>query len=557
VIGATTTAEYRKYLEKDAALERRFQPILVREPSVEESLAILRGLKDKYEAHHGVRIRDAALVAAAELSDRYISGRFLPDKAIDLIDEATSSLRLEIQSRPEVIDKLARKERQLEVELRALKSEAKGKKSQDLAKKIKAVQKKLSQVKEDRLALEARWQKERQLLKEIKQLKLDIEALENQAEIAETQEADLDRVAEIRYGKLPAVKKELAQKQAALAALDQQRRLLKEEVTASDIARVVARATGVPVEKMLQEEATRLALMEEVLRRRVVGQDRALEVIADVIRRSRVGLAEPGRPLGVFLFVGPTGVGKTETAKALAEFLFGSDHKLLALDMSEFSERHSVAKLIGAPPGYVGYGESGRLLEKVRREPYQVVLFDEIEKAHPEVYNILLQLMDEGRLTDGQGRTVDFSNTVVIMTSNLAGEKLLDLEETEFEGAILEAVRHHFRPEFLNRIDEIVIFKPLTRQNLEDIIELQLQKVGGRLKEQGLDFEITPAAKRVLAQQAYSRQYGARPLQRVLKQAILNPLSRILVEKKQGAKDQLRQVKISLDQDQDFKVECR
>lgn len=567
-IGATTTAEYRRHLEKDAALERRFQPILVKEPSVEETISILRGLKDKYEAHHGVRIQDAALVAAAEISDQYISGRFLPDKAIDLIDEAASSLRLDVQSRPEAIDKLVRQERQLEVELRALRAERGqtspgSKKSSKVAgsdpagqgSKIKKIQKELANIKEKRAALEAKWRQERGLIQEIKDLKRTIERLENQAEIAETQEADLDKVAEIRYGKLPQVQKELKNKQQELASLDVKERLLKEEVSAEDIARIVSRWTGVPVEKMLKEEATRLALMEELLKKRVVGQDQALRVISDAIRRSRMGLTEPGRPIGVFLFIGPTGVGKTETAKALAEFLFGDERKLLRLDMSEYSERHSVARLIGSPPGYVGYGEGGQLTEKVRREPYQVVLLDEIEKAHPEVYNTLLQLMDEGRLTDGQGRIVDFSNTVVIMTSNLGSRKLIELGETaEAETAIMQALKKHFRPEFLNRIDETVIFQPLKTRQLKEIVELQLGRINQRLqKEQGITLEVSQEVKEMLARQSQSKQYGARPLQRVIKKVILNPLAKDLLERSSQVSAQTK-VRIFLDEQGDLAI---
>ncbi len=567
-IGATTTAEYRQYMEKDAALERRFQTVLVKEPSVEDTIAILRGLKDKYEAHHGVRVRDAALVAAAELSDRYITGRNLPDKAIDLIDEATSSLRLDVQSRPEVLENLSRQERRLDVELRALQAERKnkGKKSkdqeaQDLDEKIKNTKKELANIKEKRETLENKWQKERGLIQEVKNLKQKIEDLENQAEIAENQEANLDKVAEIRYGQIPELQKQLEEKQKELSELEKEDRLLKEEVNAEDIARIVSRWTGVPSEKMLKEERGRLALMEDILRERVVGQDHALREISDVIRRSRVGLHEPGRPMGVFLFVGPTGVGKTETAKALAEFLFDDERKLLRLDMSEYSERHSTARLIGSPPGYVGYEEGGQLTEKVRREPYQIILLDEIEKAHPEVYNTLLQLMDEGQLTDGQGRTVDFSNTVVIMTSNLASEKIVEAENMETaEAAIQQALKQHFRPEFLNRLDETVVFRPLGQKQMQNIVDLQLQRVAKRLyKEQGLDLEVGEQVRQMLANQGESREYGARPLQRTIKKVILNPLAKsLLAEDTQEEKQKSKQkAKVFLDEQGETAVEFR
>jgi ATP-dependent Clp protease ATP-binding subunit ClpB len=502
-IGATTLDEYRKHIEKDAALERRFQPIFVGEPSVSDTIAILRGLKERYEAHHGVRIRDAALVAAAVLSDRYISDRQLPDKAIDLVDESASRLRMEIDSSPLELDEADRRVRQLEIELAAM-----GKESKETRE---PVERELAEAQELRNELAARWAKEKEALERVKEIMGRIDELKGQAERAE-RAGELQRVAEIRYGELPELERELAERDGAVPEGEP---MVKEEVDEDDIAQVVARWTGIPVSRLLEGETEKLIHMEERLHERVVGQDEAVEAIANALRRARTGLQDPNRPIGSFIFLGPTGVGKTELARALAEFMFDDERAIVRLDMSEYQERHTVARLVGAPPGYVGYEEGGQLTEAVRRRPYSVVLLDEIEKAHNEVFDVLLQILDDGRLTDGQGRTVDFRNTVIIMTSNIRSA---------------EALSEHFRPEFLNRIDEIVEFEPLSREQLGEIVELQLGRLRGRLAERGLRLELTDAAKEVVAEAGWDPTYGARPLKRALQRLVENPLALRLLE---------------------------
>ena len=500
-VGATTLDEYRKHIEKDAALERRFQPIFVGEPSVVDTIAILRGLKERYEAHHGVRIRDAALVAAAVLSQRYIADRFLPDKAIDLVDEAASRLRMEIDSSPIELDEAERRVRQLEIELAAMANESK-----DVREPL---EREFADAKEARDALAARWAQEKGALERVKEITRRIDELKMEAERAERQ-GDLQRVAEIRYGELPALERELSERDGATAGS-----MVKEEVDEDDIAAVVARWTGVPVDRLLEGETEKLIHMEERLHQRVVGQDEAVEAVANALRRARTGLQDPHRPIGSFVFLGPTGVGKTELARALAEFMFDDERAMVRLDMSEYQERHTVARLVGAPPGYVGYDEGGQLTEAVRRRPYSVVLLDEIEKAHAEVFNVLLQVLDDGRLTDGHGRTVDFRNTVLIMTSNIRSA---------------EALRDHFRPEFLNRVDEIVEFKPLTREQIGVIVEHQLARLRERLTERRIALELTDAAKETLAEAGWDPAYGARPLKRAIQRLVENPLALRLLE---------------------------
>ncbi len=522
-IGATTINEYRKYIEKDAALERRFQPIMVEEPSVEDTISILRGLKEKYEVHHGVRITDSAIVAAATLSHRYITDRFLPDKAIDLIDEAASKLRIEIESMPDEIDELQRKITQLEIEREALKKE-KDAASQERLKKLEAELAKLKQEKEEMIS---HWKKEKELITRIREIKEQIEATKAEAQIAE-REGDLTKAAELKYGKLVELEKVLEEENKKLAELQKTRKMLKEEVDAEDIAEVIAKWTGIPVAKLLEGEREKLLRMEERLAERVVGQEKAIIAVSNAVRRARAGLQDPNRPIGSFIFLGPTGVGKTELARALAEFLFDDERFLIRIDMSEFMEKHSVARLIGAPPGYVGYEEGGYLTEAVRRHPYSVILFDEIEKAHPEVFNVLLQILDDGRLTDGKGRTVDFRNTVLIMTSNIGSQWIQDLagrDPQEMERRVMEALRATFKPEFLNRIDEIVIFNSLNREQIRKIVEIQIKQLAKRLEEKHISIELTDAAKDLLAEKGYDPVYGARPLKRVIQKLIQDPLA--------------------------------
>jgi ATP-dependent Clp protease ATP-binding subunit ClpB len=524
-IGATTLNEYRKYIEKDAALERRFQIVFVGEPNVEDTIAILRGLKERYEVHHGVRIKDSAIVAAATLSHRYISDRFLPDKAIDLVDEAAASLRIQIDSLPTEIDQLERRATQLEIEKQALKKEDDAN-SKD---RLKVIDRELAEIREKSTALKANWKKEKDVIAHSRALKEKIEQLKIE-EQAEERKGNLQRVAEIRYGLLRQAEEELAKLSAQMDGKGKTR-MLKEEVDEEDIARIVSKWTGIPVSKMLEGEVKKLVSMEDRLRHRVVGQDAALERVANAIRRSRAGLSDPKRPIGSFIFLGPTGVGKTELARALAEFLFDDEHALIRIDMSEYMEKHAVSRLIGAPPGYVGYEEGGQLTEQIRRRPYAVVLFDEIEKAHPDVFNVLLQMMDDGRLTDGKGRTVDFKNTVIIMTSNL-GSAFLQAEglrsEKEFEEAskqVMNALHGHFKPEFLNRVDDIIIFRPLGKEQLVKIIELRLEDVRRLLADRKISLELTDAARELLFTEGFDPNFGARPLKRAIQKLVQDPLA--------------------------------
>jgi len=522
VIGATTVKEYRKYIEKDAALERRFQPVMVDEPSLDEAVSILRGIKEKYEAHHGVRIRDNALIAAVKLSDRYISDRFLPDKAIDLMDEAASAIRIEIDSKPAKIDNLEKQIRQLEIEKEALKKESDEKSQQ----RVEEIEEELAELKEEFNQLNLHWQNEKDILDEIKSLNKKQDELRAQAERAE-RNYDLQKAAEINYGELPAVEKKLEEAQAKLQEIQQEQKLLKEEVTAADIARVVSRWTGIPVEKMLESEREKLAKLEDKLAERVVGQKQAITAVANAVRRNRAGLAQENKPIGSFIFLGPTGVGKTELAKTLAEFLFDDEDLMVRIDMSEYMERHSVARLIGSPPGYVGYEEGGQLTEAVRRHPYTVVLLDEIEKAHPDVFNTLLQILDDGRLTDSKGRTVNFKNTVIIMTSNLGSDLIAEHvgNRQKQEQAVHEALKKNFRPEFLNRIDDIIIFQPLTEEQIQQIVGLKIKQLEKRLTNQELSLEVTDKAIEHFAQAGFDPVFGARPIDRLLQKEILDKLS--------------------------------
>jgi ATP-dependent Clp protease ATP-binding subunit ClpB len=524
-VGATTLNEYQKHIEKDAALERRFQPVYVGEPSVEETIGILRGLKERYEVHHGVRIQDPALVAAATLSNRYIADRFLPDKAIDLIDEAASRLRIEIDSKPTEIDTVERRIVQLEIERQALRKESDKASKERLGK----VEREIADLQEQSAGMTAHWQQEKAAIQKIRQTKEQIEQARFQIDEA-TRKGDLGRAAELRYGTLPALEKQLQAENDKLTQLQSQKRMLKEEVDAEDVAEVVAKWTGIPVSRLLEGEMQKLLHVEERLRERVVGQEEALLLVANAVRRARAGLGDPRRPIGSFLFMGPTGVGKTELARALAEFLFNDEHALVRLDMSEYMEKHTVARLIGAPPGYVGYDEGGQLTEAVRRRPYAVILFDEIEKAHPDVFNALLQVLDDGRLTDGKGRTVGFRNTVVIMTSNVGSDLIQEAsrrgdDDERLKDKLMDVLRHTFRPEFLNRVDETVIFKSLGRDQLAQIVEIQLRDLRKRLAERKLRLEVTPEAKALLAQRGYDPVFGARPLKRTIQRMIENPLA--------------------------------
>jgi ATP-dependent Clp protease ATP-binding subunit ClpB len=522
-IGATTINEYRKYIEKDPALERRFQPVFVGEPSVEDTIAILRGLKERYEVHHGVRIKDSAIVAAAMLSNRYISDRFLPDKAIDLVDEAAAGLRMEIDSLPTDIDEIERRIMQLEIERQALRKESDAHSKERLSE----IEKELGTLKEKSSALKARWQTEKDAIQRIRKGKAEIDRLKSEEQRYE-RAGELARVAEIRYGKLAAAEKEVEAAQDRLASLQKGHPMLKEEVGEEEIARIVAKWTGIPVGRLLEGETQKLVHMEERLRQRVVGQEDALEHVANAVRRSRSGLSDPKRPIGSFIFMGPTGVGKTELARALAEFLFDDERSLVRLDMSEYMEKHSVARMIGAPPGYVGYEEGGQLTEQVRRHPYAVVLFDEIEKAHPDVFNILLQILDDGRLTDGKGRSVDFRNTVIIMTSNVGSASIFELAAKDPKRAreeALEALRAVFRPEFLNRVDDIIMFRPLDKKQIERIIDLQLDHVTALLAERKITLKLSPSARELLLEEGYDPVYGARPLKRAIQRLIQDPLA--------------------------------
>ena len=527
-IGATTLNEYRKHIEKDPALERRFQPVMIAEPSVEDTIAILRGLKDRYELHHGVRIKDAAIIAAATLSHRYITDRFLPDKAIDLIDEAAASLRMQLDSLPVEIDDIERRILQLEIERQALLRESDAHSRERLAQ----LEQQLAELREESNAAKARWQVEKDAIAEIQKKKEQIDKLKEEEQRYE-RSGDLARVAEIRYGKLAQAERELEQAQTRLAELQKTGRILKEEVDEEDIAALVSKWTGIPVGRLLEGEAQKLVRMEERLRQRVVGQEDALERVSNAIRRNRAGLSDPNRPIGSFIFMGPTGVGKTELARALAEFLFDDERAMIRLDMSEYMERHSVSRMIGAPPGYVGYEEGGQLTEQVRRRPYSVVLFDEIEKGHPDVFNVLLQILEDGRLTDGKGRMVDFRNTVLIMTSNVGSAVLFELAGKDPERArreAMEALRATFRPEFLNRIDDIVVFSPLGREQLEKIVDLQLASVAKLLAERQVRIELTPAARDLVLREGYDPAYGARPLRRTVQRLIQDPLALEILE---------------------------
>jgi ATP-dependent Clp protease ATP-binding subunit ClpB len=523
MIGATTLDEYRKHVEKDPALERRFQPVLVGEPSVPDTIAILRGLKERYEVHHGVRIQDAALVSAGVLSDRYVTGRFLPDKAIDLIDEAASRLRIEIDSMPTEIDVLDRRAKQLEIERAAL-----GKETDETSKeRLARIEEELASLHEDMDGMKAHWSQEKDAIDAIRSMKADMEQVRGEAERAE-RDGDLQRAAELRYGRLAELQREIDEANGRLAELQSTQKFLKEEVDEEDIAEVVARWTGIPVSKLMEGEVDKLIHMEGGLHDRVIGQNEAVEAVSNAIRRARSGLGDPDRPIGSFMFLGPTGVGKTELARALAEFMFDDERAMVRLDMSEYMEKHSVSRLVGAPPGYVGYDEGGQLTEAVRRRPYSVVLLDEIEKAHPDVFNVLLQILDDGRLTDNQGRTIDFKNTVVIMTSNLGSQFLLG-DEPDGE-KVLESVRMHFKPEFLNRVDEIIVFHRLSREDVAEIVDIQLADLRSRLAARGIALEVTPAARGYLADKGYDPAYGARPLKRLIQREIENHLALKLLD---------------------------
>ena len=530
-IGATTLDEYRKHIEKDAALERRFQPVLVDQPSVEDTISILRGLKEKYEIHHGVRIKDGALVAAAVLSNRYISDRFLPDKAIDLVDEAAAKLRTEIDSMPAELDEISRRVMQLEIERQALKKET----DQASRDRLARLEKELADLRADSDALQAQWQAEKDAVGKIRQVREQIEDTKQQVELAERQ-YDLNRAAELKYGKLPELQRQLAALEADLHAPTGGPKLLKEEVGEEDIAAVVSRWTGVPVTKLLEGEKEKLLHLEEVLHKRVIGQDEAVTAVAEAVVRARAGLKDPNRPIGSFLFLGPTGVGKTELAKALAEFLFDDERAMVRIDMSEYQEKHTVARLVGAPPGYVGYEEGGQLTEAVRRRPYCVILFDEIEKAHPDVFNVLLQVLDDGRLTDGQGRTVDFKNTIVVMTSNVGSQKILQYRGStigelyeRMRDEVLNELRKVFRPEFLNRVDEVIVFHALKEDELKKVVDIQLNRLRARLADRKINVVLTDAAKTHLVRTGYDPNYGARPLKRAIQRGVETALSRMLL----------------------------
>jgi len=537
-IGATTLDEYRKYIEKDKALERRLQTVMVGEPSVEDTVSILRGLQERYEVHHGVRITDAAIVAAAELSHRYIADRFLPDKAIDLIDEAASRLRLQIDSLPEELDAIERQVRQLEIEREALRREKD-------ESKIKSIEKELADLEEERKKMRVQWEQERELIQRVRDLKKEIDEKRNEADKAERQ-GEYEKVAELRYGTIAELEKELEESKIKLDEQQEGKALLKEEVDAEDIADIVARWTGIPVTKMLQSERQKLLMLEEELHQRVIGQDQAIEAVSNAVRRSRAGLQDEQRPIGSFFFLGSTGVGKTELARSLAEFLFNNEQAMIRIDMSEYMEKHSVSRLVGAPPGYVGYDEGGQLTEAARRHPYSVILLDEIEKAHPDVFNILLQVLDEGRLTDNKGVTVDFKNTIIIMTSNIGshlisnelektGGKMTDEKYEELQNKLIEQLKQTVRPEFLNRVDDTVVFHPLTREHIRDIVDIQLRRVHKMLGKKDITLEVPEKVKDWLAARGYDPVYGARPLKRVIQQNITNKLASLLLRREEEA----------------------
>jgi ATP-dependent Clp protease ATP-binding subunit ClpB len=538
-VGATTLDEYRKHIEKDAALERRFQTVLVGEPTVEDTISILRGLRERYEIHHGVKFKDAALVAAAVLSNRYISDRFLPDKAIDLVDEAASKLRMEIDSMPAELDEIERRIMQLEIEREALRKE----KDKASVERLARLDKELADLKEDRARLATHWQQEKEAIQQARKLKEELETVRRDVDTAQ-RAGDYTKASELQYGRVPQLEQQIKAEEVRLSELQKGQRMLKEEVDEEDIAEVVSKWTHIPVSRLMEGEVQKLIHMEERLHKRVIGQDEAITAVANAIRRARAGLQDPNRPLGSFLFLGPTGVGKTELARALAEFLFDDEHALVRIDMSEYQEKHTVSRMIGAPPGYVGYEEAGQLTEAVRRRPYAVVLFDEVEKAHPEVLNVLLQLLDDGRLTDGKGRTVDFKNTVVIMTSNLGSQYLSERSTGEKgelnEGArreVMEALRAHFRPEFLNRIDEIIFFHALRREHLKQIIDIQISGLVKRLEERKIHVQLSDSAKDLLVQEGYDPSYGARPLKRTIQRRVLDPLALRVLEGEFGEGD--------------------
>jgi len=542
-IGATTLKDYQKYIERDPAFERRFQPIFVSEGSIEDTVSILRGIKEKYELHHGVKIKDSALVACAQLAARYITDRFLPDKAVDLMDEAMSSLRLEIESEPTQLDELKREIQKLEIEKEALKKEEDTKSK----KRILAISRELADLKEKAKEFEARWKSEREVITKIKNLKKEIDNLKYEADKA-SQESDFQKVAEIKYGKIPELQKEVNLTEKKLSRLQKTRPILKEEINEEDVANIVSRWTGIPLTRLIEGEAQKLEKMEDIVSKRVIGQKEAILAISSAIRRSRAGLSEENRPLGSFLFLGPTGVGKTETARALAEFLFNDENALVRLDMSEYMEKHTVSKMIGSPPGYVGYEEGGQLTEKIRRRPYSVILLDEIEKAHPDVFNILLQILEDGRLTDAKGRVASFKNTILIMTSNIGSEFIAKMGTLGFLGEkeeatkkslkeqVMDALKENFRPEFLNRIDEIIIFNYLGKEEIKKIVELELRKVGERLSKKEIKVDFTDQAKQFLAEKGFDPNLGARPLKRVIQKLVLDPLSLKIVagEVKEG-----------------------
>jgi len=538
-IGATTLKEYQKYLEKDPALERRFQPIYVKEPSIEDAIAMLRGIKEKYEVHHGVRITDPAIVSAVNLSSRYISDRFLPDKAVDLMDEAASALRMEIDSMPVELDQAKRQQMKLEIEVRALKSE----KDADSKERLKSIKKQIAEIKEQSAEMELQWKNEKEIISKIRNLQKEIEESKKEAEIAE-RKSDLQKVAETRYGKIPNMEKEIKERQKKLLEIQKKRQILKEEVGPEDVAKVVSRWTGIPVFKMLEEEISKLSHTEEELKKRVIGQEEAISIVSNAIRRSRARISEENKPIGSFMFLGPTGVGKTELALALAEFMFNTEDAIVRLDMSEYMERHTVSKIIGSPPGYVGYEEGGQLTEIIRRRPYSVILFDEIEKAHPEVFNILLQILDRGRLTDAKGRLVNFKNTIIILTSNVGSEFLQQMAEFGFTHSgeakkkkqeetktrILDALKQQFRPEFLNRLDEIIVFNGLGIEEVRQIVDLQIAIVEERLKSKKIKINVSEVARNLLAEKGFDPDYGVRPLKRKIQQLVLDPLAKMIVD---------------------------
>ena len=542
-IGATTIKEYQKYIERDMALERRFQPIYVKEPSLEDAVAILRGIKEKYELHHGLKIKDEALVAAAEFSSRYISDRFLPDKAVDLMDEAMSSLRLEIESEPSQIEEIRKEIQKLEIEKQAIKKEKSSK------RRIAAINRSIADLKEKVKSFELQWKSEKELIQKIRVFKKEIDNLNFQADVAE-RNADFQKVAEIKYGKVPELIKKIRESEKKLAKIQKNSQILKEEVEEEDVAKIVSRWTGIPVTRLIEEEAKKLEKMEEIISKRVIGQKEAIAAISNAIRRSRAGISEENKPLGSFVFLGPTGVGKTETARALAEFLFNDEESLIRLDMSEYMEKHTVSKMIGSPPGYVGYEEGGQLTDKIRRRPYSVILLDEIEKAHPEVFNILLQILEDGRLTDAKGRTASFKNCILIMTSNIGSEHIAQMgslgfltgkaEKFSLKDKVMESLRESFKPELINRIDEIVIFNHLSRQEIKNIVDLELERVSDRLAQKGIKIKVSAKAKEKLADQGFDPNFGARPLKRVIQKKVLDPLALKIVTGQAGRGQEIK-----------------